>query len=184
MSGPIRWADVPPPVRSRCYAKIISPVSRAGFSVVLIARQLTGVFTHYQDGRTRPCAGRECWCFAEGKVPRWKGYIPCLEFPGAKLALLELTEGAANQLLSHFDEKEGYRGLHLHVFRRTNKSRSPVDVKVQPKTYVRELPKSFDPVPVLLNLWGVPVRFTDGQPVASPDLGLVPFPEEERGNGQ
>jgi len=166
MSGPIRWADVPPPPRSKVFAKIVSPVSRIGFSCVLIARQITGVFTHFQDGRTRPCSSRDCWCARERSLPRWKGYVPCIEFPGAKVALLELTEGAATQVMAHFTESDGLRGLHLHVFRRTNKPRAPVDVTVQPKTYSRELPKPFDPVPVLLNLWGVPVRFMDGTPTA------------------
>jgi len=52
---------------------------------------------------------------------------------------------------------------------------------VTPSFWIRN---QFDPVPVLLNLWGVPVRFTDGQPVAAPDPGQIPFPEDEGGNGQ
>lgn len=164
MNGPIRWAAVPPPKRSRVYAELVSPVSRAGFCGICLAPEIVGVFTHYQDGRTRPCAGSECWCHREGRQPRWKGYMPILLFPGEKTCLFEITENAASQMLPWFDPKEGLRGVHFHAKRRTNKSRSPVDVERKPYTYAKFLPVPFDPVPVLLNLWGVRVQFTDGVP--------------------
>ena len=164
MNLPIRWADSPPTKRSRIFAELVFPVSRAGLYGISLAPQICGVFTHFQDGRTKPCAGAQCWCTREGRQPRWKGYLPILLFPSKKTALLEVTENAATQFLTHWSLPHGIRGLHFHIYRRTNKSRSPVDMDAQPYTYSGILPEPFDPVPVLLNIWGVRVQFTDGLP--------------------
>lgn len=163
---PIHWAESPPATRSRVYAELVTPQTRQGFHGIALAPTISGVFTHFVDGRTRPCAGADCWCVREGRQPRWKGYLPILMFPAKKTVLFELTEGAAAQLLAGQVELNSLRGVHFHTYRRTNKTRSPVDVVREPSTYPHFLPEPFDPVPVLLNLWGVKVRFTDGLPFA------------------
>jgi hypothetical protein len=90
--------------------------------------------------------------------------MPILLFPGEKTCLFEITENAASQMIGWFHEQDGMRGVHFKAVRRTNKSRSPVDVTRLPYSYAKFLPQPFDPVPVLLNLWGVRVQFTDGVP--------------------
>lgn len=170
---PISWAENPPVVRSKVYAELVWPIDRLGIHAICLNPSITGVYTHYVDGRTRPCAGKDCWCHREKRTPRWKGYIPILRCPSRKVQLLELTENAGQSLTRVSSAPKFLRGIHFHIFRRTNKLRSPVDVTVEPATFPHELPLGFDPVPVLLNLWGVQVRFTDG----------LPFPAEDEVRG-
>ena len=183
LETPISWGACPPAPNERRFVRICCPRTKAGVHALLIAPRVTGVWTHYCDNRTVPCAGLHCGICRDGHKPRWKGYIPCLEFPGRAVKLLEMTENAYQQLEALAKDRPTYRGLGVKVFRRHDRACAAMDVELVDHKYQHELPPPFDPVPILLRLWGIRVavdyRAANGEAVN--DVGeAIPTGEQEK----
>jgi hypothetical protein len=160
----INWGNVPqaPTVRTR--AELISPRTTQGFRAVLTGETIVGVWTHYLDRRTIPCAGAGCFCQNGGVGSKWYGYCSCiLEKTGGEY-LLEFTRNAGQMLISLLESGDSCRGKTVFLRRRTNKLCSPVDASLIETVYSGHLPKGFDPVPVLLNIWNIHFRSEVHQP--------------------
>jgi len=136
--------------------------------VVLTGTSITGVLTHWQRGRTMPCAGKSCWCHEENIPARWKGYISCIRAPGGVEALLELTENAAQQLVEQTPDARDFRGIKCRVKRRTNKPTAPLDVVLEEFPCPIKLPPAVDPIPLLLRVWGLRLSWTQMLPGLQP----------------
>lgn len=119
-ASPIAWAGIPSAEEIRPMLLIVPAPSEGQVELVLLSRQLVGVWTHWIGGRTTPCTSpHNCPC--EGfEIPRrWKGYLGAYLMPAGQVVLAEITWHAANKGRLHAIERHpgDLRGLTARMRR-------------------------------------------------------------------
>lgn len=159
MQIPAFGGELPPRERRLPFVPFYSPVGEQGFTAVLTGARLLLARHHWRDGRTCPCYGDDCWCKKEGVEPRFKGYVSCsLKGTGAN-GILELTEGAVDQLRELAIDVSNLRGRSLHLSRRTKAKSSAVVVQLSTWSPTSPLGAEIDPLPYVLKRWGMRLNF-------------------------
>jgi len=152
--------DLPPREARRGFIPIWTPKSVFPSVFVLTGNAVLLARTHWIEGRTRPCAGENCFCAANGSRPKLKGYVSAVLTAKLTEGLLELTEGACQQLADLVPAGNELRGRKISVRRRTTKKCSPVDVQIAHVSLPCDLPAAIDPIPYLMRLWGLRADFS------------------------
>jgi hypothetical protein len=152
--------DLPPRDQRRGFIPIWTARSVFPSIFVLTGQSVLLAKTHWIEGRTRPCAGEHCFCSATGSRPKIKGYVSAVLATKLTEGLLELTEGACQQLADLVPIGAELRGKKIAVRRRTAKACSPVDVQIAHVSLPCDLPASIDPIPYLMRLWGLRADFS------------------------
>lgn len=161
-------AELPPEPEARWY-EVILPTPIAPFDGVLLGDRFFGAWLHWESlgpklkGVSVPCTRDEhCVRCKAGLPSRWMGYIAALRSRDRKEAVLNLTEGAARQLLPFLTKYGTLRGLHCVFARRrvlnadrTVKVNAPVDVKLIARIAEERLPAEFPIHDSLSRLWGI-----------------------------
>jgi len=179
VANPIIPAPVPP--QGGRYTKIVSPKLGVPEKGIVLSRAVLGVETHFIDGRTSPCLGREGGCVgcAERAGKRWKGYLfghsqthhcSCLfEIPADSVRRTALLNGGAADL----------RGYQIELVRVGPQPNSRVLVRLRPD---RDAQAKSGPEPDILShlshIWGLgnPFPRVNPEPVTDEE---VPLPDDE-----
>jgi len=138
---------------------IISAPWHGKFWLVALNEDVLGVITHWVDGRTRPCYGKEngCVCAAVMLERRWKGYLGAWEPRMGRLYLAELTIDCYRHL--PFDLQPGgagVRGRAFALYRQGERKNSPVRIEIGNILEDQSvLPKRIDVKEALMRIWGV-----------------------------
>src|SRR4051812_26891773 len=120
-------------------------------------------YTHWQNGRTRPCFrmdSKDQCSGCEGQFPRrWKGLLHVWQPAFRKSFFLELTPLSAHSL----KEQVGNRSLRGVVFyaqreRKHKRGMMVISVTEAPFTAPSELPQPADPLKTLSQVWGLELR--------------------------
>jgi hypothetical protein len=146
----IRYMDDPP--GGEYIPVVCAPLGRS-MQLVLLGK-VTGVLTHYIDGRSYPCtgAGFACeWCNVQR--PRWKGYGPARN-ASRKKVVLEVTLGMrrAHPILT----TEEVAGRWVEVIRKGPRRNSPALLSFLEHRAREAGGQSFDVRPVLWRMWDIP----------------------------
>jgi len=95
---PIAWAGIPAADEVKPMLLIVPAPSEGQVELVLLSRELVGVWTHWLHGRTQPCtAPHGCACEGFEISRRWKGYLGAYLLPAGQIVLAEITWIAANK---------------------------------------------------------------------------------------
>jgi hypothetical protein len=138
---PLRVFRVEPGVEA--IVRILSPV-----------RSIVGIMTHWSKGRSLYCSPEGCAeCRARSRR-YWKGYLAALgwvEPSGCWLPIvLEVTESLELDMRGVIKRGQDWK---LSRDREAKKQRQPVRGELRDQLDERELPRAFDFLPVLLNLY-------------------------------
>lgn len=137
----LRVYRVDPGVTAR--VRILSPV-----------HSVSGVMTHWKNGRSLYCDPGNCADCRQRTRRFWKGYLAVLgyEEPSKKWlpAVLEVTESAELDMRGIIRRGQEWE---LTRERETKKQRQPVRAVLVGELDLAELPRAFDFLPVLLNLY-------------------------------
>lgn len=156
-SGPIDWIDRPGQTEL-AFVPIYSAIPRARLLLVCLSDKVVGVNTHFIDGSTIPCVGKDAHC--EGcqakKAKRWKGYIGAWEPLNERVVLAEITLDAYRTGPAQLrGDGPGLRGYSIVLSRQGKKPNAPVRVEIAALPVdPGSLPKAPDVKAVLRNIWG------------------------------
>jgi len=116
---------------------------------------LYGIWCHYHDSRTQPCAldGVQCLLCKSGNRKRWYGYLPVLGRADGKIWIAEVTAEAAQHCPTLKESGLSLRGLTLTLERRGQSKRSPVVISFEAATLRREPPAPIDTLAALNRIW-------------------------------
>ena len=177
--------NVPPKPGPREEIFRVKPTT--GFRGQIISHNLWGVWTHWDGYRTRECTARvvlpdepqptdeeggndvhpsmqappmqgtKCRGHLAKWPLRWKGYLHVYDASTKKFGFLEITPGAAEQLLRQVPSDGNLRGLLLRIDRHGTSIRSKCTVELtRPAGGSDNLPDPADPEETLRALWGWP----------------------------
>ena len=157
--SPVFWDDAGPSSVPRIAIQVFR-VPPTGKAFIRFLGNVVGVWTHWLEGRSTPCLGKECRHCLEGVPQRWKGYAPALWWKvwldqktgkqqGKWLAVVvEITEGLT--------ELKGrpLRGQVIELRRPGKRRNGPLEFSALDKPAAGDLPDAFDVRPILERLWG------------------------------
>lgn len=169
----VRSADMPPDPGPELEVRRVG----AGLSmtVLFLCVRFRGFWTHWNQGRrrTQPCLDPIETCPGhKAQLPlRWKAYAHVYDHGQRDQCLLELTPGAARQLMQALGGLADLRGMRVQIARGQGaKARLNVSVQKMPTDAEKlKLPREHDALVTLAKLWG----FDGGPPPAFPDSDLI-----------
>lgn len=153
--GAVAWSPGPDPDR-RPYYPIYSPTTDRDVAVVVLSQDVTGVYVHYYNHRTRPClASRDLCEGCDLRYPRrWKGYLACWDKSRGRLCLAQLTQEAFLRTAGLHALRGKLRGCVLRLTRAGASRNSRVNAQVKPVTWEEGLlPPAFDVKAALERIW-------------------------------
>ena len=113
-----------------------------------------GVPMHYVGNRSLPCHGAHCrFDHATVGIPIWAGYLPVHVYTVTKPTLVMVrseVRGALDRIIAAYG---ALRGLKLRFKRKTPDPRSEILVEVLVGTAPHDLPRWYDPAPLLTVFW-------------------------------
>lgn len=186
MSQATLGAPLPPDPDRRFY-KCIHPKMEQVLKVTLLADTFRGEWTHWR-GRPFLCYRcKDCWGCQQRMPNRWNGYIACWDHGEHRRRVLQLSEGAARQLLPLKVEYGGLRGCCVELRRADpRKENSPVIVKLLHRQEPGELMKEHPIDDSLNHIWGINEDWGRKAPLEAPgeedDEGTIgaPMPPPRR----
>lgn len=155
MSGEIFRQNTPP--KSGPTHDVIRCEAGSRVWVQILSEQIWGCWTHWDGARSRECRGENggCWGHQQGWPTRWKGYLFGYEPTRKACVFVELTPGAAEEIIRLMPTSGNLRGMVLKMERRSHSKRSTILVELgAPMGDTSKLPAAQDPEPVLRKLWG------------------------------
>jgi len=160
----IRWG--PPPDRRLPHKIPIEAAPKDGSVLYFwsLSCDILGVFTHWWEGRSIPCIGRDQGCVCGVRniwvATRWRGYLAAWHDEWERFFIAEVTDQAVRESKSVCDLAfEDLRGRKF-ALRRLGKNRN---AKVQielcsTKRLEYELPAAFDLREALARIWAGPSK--------------------------
>ena len=118
---------------------------------------ILGVATHYCRGRTQPCTRHldDCeGCDFWKKSPRWDGFIGVLAKLTRKVAIFQVTKGAADACES-LEAADTLRGRYVSLRRRGESAEGRVVMSLREEPYRGVLPPAPNVPGALERLWSV-----------------------------
>lgn len=126
----MRFDNSPPPADSHLYP-IMRCAPRRPLKVVLLQKEISGVWTHYWNGKTIACAGLDyCDACKQGVKEIWAGYILAKTLDEDKTVMCAVTRPVKTSLDKYWGEKFGLFGLMIGLMRVGSRATSPIAVKV------------------------------------------------------
>ncbi len=130
-----------------------------------LSEALWGVHTHWlkegKRGRSVRCTKERgaCVCEERDLPSRWRGYIHVYDEGTREFCFLELTPGAAEQLLRQLPDRENLRGIRFEAYRTPGGDTGRLNIRLGTHTVAIETcPPGQDPEPVLEKLWSLTLR--------------------------
>lgn len=164
----VKWMTGPGETNAGENLRIVRAPSTGRLKVMILSHQVTGTYTHYQNGRTQPCMGQSCKGCESALPTRWHGWLIVLNESTDEKQILEVTEGPGETLAAFFSEHRTLRGLRIMMSRPSGKVNGRVHLlRGDQITNHAELQKCPELQRVLLKIWGL-----DGDK----GLGLVGAP--------
>jgi len=156
--GDLARQDAPPPPGPK--SEIVRIKAGQRWMLTILSANLEGFWCHWQGtnekGFSLPCTmPREKCRGCRNMLPRrWKGYIFCYAHHMKKAHFVEVTPGAAEDLVVQLG-KGDWRGFRVEIMRGAgDKARLTVDMRAAPTPEaVANLPKALSVEPVLTELW-------------------------------
>lgn len=155
MDRQLRRQDVPP--RPGPEIEVIRVEAGPGVRCQILSPAVWGVWTHWDGARSRECTGDDASCVGheKGWPTRWKGYLYVWSSAHKSNVFLELTPGAAAEIIRQHGDGSSLRGLLLRLDRHGTSIRAKVSVELTPCVAgVETLPPDLSPEPILRKLWG------------------------------
>lgn len=140
---------------------------------VPLADKIPGVFTHYVRGRSLFCAGKDCNPMFHKTDKIWKGYLPVLIHITAtkiwKPFCLEVTEHLELDMRHILRRGQTWEIFRLQI---GDGKKPAVEGKLHDDPIKENLPKAFDVLPVVRNLYHLfDIELTQKNPL--PDRVMV-----------
>ena len=161
----IPLTDRPPPGKPP-FIPIISPKPTLPIRAIILGRRLYGVFTHFLDGKTRPCLTGFSPCYScRKRVPkRWKGYLGVILPGSGRRAIAEITAEACLRNPGLYPGSTPLRGNVLDLRRSGKAANSPVACEIQTSCAYSAVPPEFDVMEALCRIWQLDCWFPSGDP--------------------
>jgi hypothetical protein len=132
-----------------------TPVSGSAGGIIL-SDDILGCYTHFWQGRTRPCAGPACNICAEGIARRWHAWFVTKNKHDSHQFLVEVPAGPALALAAWRKENFTLRGWLIKLSRANKKVNGRVIIEMSgPKVDSMLLPPCPDVPGLLLRMWQV-----------------------------
>lgn len=112
-----QWSNRPPEDAHRPGLRLTRAPTKGALVGVIVSTELTGLFTHFQNGRTKPCIGQGCDSCQHANPKRWHAWVAYMDVMTRELCLLEMTAQAAEQLLKYKEKWQTLRGCHFKIGR-------------------------------------------------------------------
>jgi len=154
-SSRLRRQDDPP--KAGPEVEVIRVAPGAGVRGQIISDSIWGCWTHWDGRRSRECTGdvNECEGHRAGWSQRWKGYLYIYCATRRECVFLELTPGAAEELLRQNGAPSGMRGRLLRLDRHGKSIRGKIVVELtEGLNGINNLPPERSPETILRTLWG------------------------------
>lgn len=156
--SPVFWDDQGPSSLPRVPIQVFR-VPPTGKAFIRFLGNVVGVWTHWLEGRSTPCMGKECRHCHDGAPQRWKSYAPALWW---RTTLDQRTGKRASQWISVVEITEGLgelvgrplRGQVIELRRPGKRRNSPLEFSTLEEKVKGDLPDAFDVRPILEKLWG------------------------------
>lgn len=159
----VSWTNGPPRKESRSMYQIVRSPQEGFLEVVSLSTDITGVFTHWLEGRTQPCtAPNGCLCQSSALSSRWKGYIAAALATNAKVVLVEMSAEAAGLIVpaTRHLEAGGLRGHRIRLSRDRRRKGGAIVARITSvERYPdRAMPPDLDVRAELMRIWASPGR--------------------------
>ena len=127
----IEWARRPTNEEMEHQWRITRPPAKSPMRLLILSHDITGCYTHFVHGRTRPHTSSNCEGCQNNRLPEWHGYLACLQSTNGLKWILEVTKGCAKALDEEFRTHRTLRGAIIEAGRTSS--------KVNGRQYVRVL---------------------------------------------
>jgi len=148
----------PLPPEGRRFVRILSPSVGKPIRFVSLSTVVTGVLTHFVNGRTQPCLPQACpFCPPViGYPQRWKGYLFGRDVEGHVAALLELPADTCRTHVQLRDQSINLAGASILAERIGPAPNSTVRATVRLDAVTRVRPaQEPDILRHLSRIWGI-----------------------------
>lgn len=154
--GHIQWDNNGPGDRDQ-FIPILSPRPHQNLICLVTSERWQGVYTHYLDGRTRPCTGSELDCDGcyRKLARRWKAYLCAVGFGSGRRCIVELTQGAMESCPQVIDRTVNLRGRRIILSRDGNSKNGPVRCRLEASAADLFVPPPFNLMRALCVVWGI-----------------------------
>lgn len=153
--SPFTTSPVPPPKKNVFWVETVNAGPVIKFRVY--SPNIWGIWTHYK-GRTVPCFKNHDFCQGghDETNLRWYGYLFGWHETENRPAFLQVTTGAARQLLTQVAPGVSLQGVYMEVWRKGSK-RGPMYTKINQWMPYRgdKKPEDADPHDSLFRMWKV-----------------------------
>jgi len=169
-TGPIQWDNEGPGQRDQ-FIPILSPRPHQKLTCLITSERWEGVYTHYFDGRTRPCTGDELHCDGcyRKLARRWKAYLCAVTFGSGRRCIIELTQGAMESCEQIIDRTTNLRGRRIVLVRQGEAKNGPVRCRLEASTSDLFVPPPFNLHKALCVVWGINYGDASSGPGAPPN---------------
>lgn len=99
-------------------------------SGISLSHDLSGAYTHWYRGRTRPCTQPNCEACAENTPWRWHGYLMLFGPKTHRIVLLEVTKNVCPTIDDYMAAKQTLRGARINITRKNRKKNARVILTV------------------------------------------------------
>lgn len=138
--------------------------NRQGVQVRVLSLQMVGIWSHFIDGRTKPCTGPQggCWLDHVKTSNEWHGWLVVKRPDVDEQRLLALTLNACDCAPDLHEEGLILRGMMLRAWRFGESRRAKMGARLYPDDLVSDgLPEAVDVLPQLERMWAAPNRRKD-----------------------
>lgn len=153
------WKQGPPPDPAPRTAHLQRVPRGKHLVFTCLSRQIAGLWTHWSGSRTEGCRADtpDCPGCRRGLPRRWKGYIHAQDCLSGYTSIVEITPGAARQLLNQRHDLPDLRGLQVRLERTTGAANGRLNAILVGKHPSPDLlPIELDPIATLERLWDQP----------------------------
>lgn len=150
------FARRPPDGEKSIGIPVLRAKTKGGCSGIVLSETPIGTWTHFYQGRTRPCIGPACAMCLDPNPKRWHSWVIVRDSVNGKLGIFELPANAALDLDDFCREHHSLRGWKLSLTRPSGKVNGRVFLAISgPKVDAKLLPPCPDLPKILLRMWQV-----------------------------
>jgi len=123
---------------------------------IILSDDAVGCWTHFWQGRTRPCTDIACVLCADGNARRWHSWVVTKNASDKQLFIVEVPAAPALALAEWRDEHGTLRGWKIQLERLGGKANGRVRIAMAgPKAESAMLPACPDLPALLLKMWQI-----------------------------
>jgi hypothetical protein len=163
-----------PPDAGRDTIPIVRVSGTASKLCIATSETYWGCWSHWYNGRTRPCTDPACEPCQNGSPRRWHSYTAIYSPGNHSQHILELTAQATEHLANYRLAHGTLRGAAITVRRATQKPNSRIILECHPADQRSiTLPRGLDLVRALATLWGIDPKDFCNQDHAADSAALL-----------